>query len=237
MTKRLLALFFALTLVFCTGCTVVLPSNGTLKLDSANVKEITVSNELTGTQFTIQDREDIHSLVKQIASYTLENGQPLDNNKNGCAYILIMTDSAGKELSRFWLLDDSHIAYSNLVYTTNIKDLLYEVEQLECDTKTDKELIDMLMNSDTLDRLNILDADGKVSMDKILGLKNSCPALFELLSRPSILETVGSYGLEAIQKGLESGSTVVQERATELAEILKQYFPDLEEKINDILPK
>ncbi len=234
MTKRLLALTLALVLVLCTGCTVVLPSNGTLALDSSVVKEITVRNGSSGYSFAIQSRDDIYSIVKYLNSYTLETKAQAEG---GSVYTLTLTDEAGKTLDTVVLVDEAHLFHGQNYYEVNTKDLLTQVQKLECDTLTDKELIDLLLQENTLAQLNILDEDGKLSMDKILGLADACPALFELISRPSIIETLGGYGVEAIQNALETGNAFVQEKVTDLAELLKQYFPDLSDKIDAVLPE
>lgn len=216
-----------------TGCGTIGLGSGTLSIDPNEISKIEITNGLAeGSTFTVQDREAITKIVQYLNSYTLENGT---DPANGWSYSLTLRNSSGQAHTETAIIDESHVILDGSAYFVNAKDLLNYVEKLECDTKTDQELIDILLQGDTLDRLNILDEDGKISLDKIVGLADSCPALFELLSRPTILESIGGYGLKAIENALESGNIALIERAEALAEILKNYFPDLQTELDKIL--
>lgn len=231
--RNILALVLCAALLLC-GCDSVLPANGTLDIKADDVDRVEITDMLVdGNTFTVQDREIISKLVRYINSYTLEGAtEPL----NGSVYHLSLVGADG-EISGFTIVSESEVSTGGLTYAADAKELLQYVEALECDTMTDSELIDSLLTGDTLNRLSVIGEDGKISLDKIAGLTASCPALFELLSRPSAIESVGTYGIESIQTALESSDIDLRERAEALAEIVKEYLPDFSEQIDQLLEK
>lgn len=230
--KRVFAAVLAVLMLTLCGCSTVILGNGTLSLEADAVDKIIVTNVLTdGHSFTVQDREVIRTIVSHINSFTLENGtDPL----NGGRYNLSLTDSKGDELLALTIVGENTIT-TDQTYTVNAGELLSYLEAQDCNTMTDQELIDSLLEGDTLERLSILDAEGKISLDKILSLPKSCPALFELLSRPSAIASVGSYGVDKIGEYLNSSNPELVEKAEEWIEILKNLVPELQEKLENLI--
>lgn len=221
------------TMLVFSGCSTVILGNGTLSVAADSIDHITISNHMTGSNFTVESRDSIQTIVSHINSYTLENGSEAADDI--CQYHLYLTDTKGEELLSFIIEDETGVTTDQLHYSVDAKALLHYIEKLECDTMTDEELINSLITGNTMDDLNILNENGEISLDKIAGLADSCPALFELISRPTVIQSVGTYGIEAIQTYLNSGDVTLQERAETLAEFLKEYFPDLSEQIDGIL--
>lgn len=230
MKRMIAALMAALMLLLC-GCGTVLPENGTLSLNANIVDHIEISNGLTGNRFTVSNRDSITQIVQHINSYTLEDPQ---ETWNGNHYSLKFVDNDEKQILYFAINDNKVIA-DDAGYMVNAKDLVQYVEGLECDTMTDNELIDALLEGNTLEQLNIIDEEGKISVDKIIALPKSCPALFELLSRPSAITSVGSYGVDKIESFLNSSNPELVEKAQEWIEVLKNLLPDLQEKLESIV--
>ena len=88
---------------------------------------------------------------------------------------------------------------------------------------------------DTLNQLNIVDEEGKISFDKIINLPKSCPALFELLSRPSAIQSVSTYGADKIGEDLNSSNPELIEKAKEWIEVLEKLMPDIREKLENLI--
>jgi len=133
------------------------------------------------------------------------------------------------------VVDADTVIHDGKMYTVKAKDFEQYLEALECDTLTDNELIDSLLEGDTLERLNVIDGEGKISLDKIVNLPKSCPALFELLSRPSGIVSVGSYGVDKIGAFLNSNNPELVEKAQEWIEVLKKLIPEAQEKLENII--
>lgn len=233
--KRAAVIVLALMMLLCTGCSTVILANGTLSVDSESIKTIQIQNGLIdGNTFTVQDRDTITTIVKYINSYTLEDGETAGA---GYHYFLRLLDSKGEVTTTFTIVSASQVISGDQLYQADAQALLSYVEKQECKTMTDQELIDRLFTGSELDNLNILDEKGKISLDKIAGLTDACPTLFELVSRPTVLQSVGSYGIETIKTYLSSDNSVLKERAETLAEILREYIPDLQAQIDKILQK
>lgn len=229
--KRVLAALLAVLMLTLCGCSAVVLGNGTLDMDANSVDHIVISNGRTGKTFSVADRETISTIVRHINSFDLEDPQDTWNGNN---YNLNLIDSKGNNLLYF-AVNEASIIVDKTGYFLNAKDLLQYVESLECDTLTDNELIDSLLEGDTLERLSILDADGKISLDKIVNLPKSCPALFELLSRPSSIASVGSYGVDKIGEYLNSNNPELVEKAQEWIEVLKKLIPEAQEKLEELI--
>ena len=146
-----------------------------------------------------------------------------------------MNHLQGGAKAYFSVVDAESIIHDGKLYTVNAKDFEQYLEALECDTLTDNELIDVLLEGDTLDRLNVIDGEGKISLDKIVNLPKSCPALFELLSRPSGIVSVGSYGVDKIAALLNSNNPALVEKAEEWIEVLKQLIPEAKENLENLI--
>jgi len=229
MIKRVLPLFL-ITAILLTGCSTVILENGTLSLEANAVDKIEITNSSADT-FTIENRDVISKLVKYINSFTLEDGNVFAESYQ---YSLHLLDNKGETYLRFTIVSANSVS-TDQTYSVNAKDMLQYVESLECDTMTDNELIDALLKGNTLEQLNVLNEEGKISLDKIVSLPKSCPALFELLSRPTVVTSVSSYGFESLKTLLNSTNPELVEKGREWAEILKQLVPEVRESIENML--
>ena len=229
MIKRVLPLFL-ITAILLTGCSTVILENGTLSLEANAVDKIEITNSSADT-FTIENRDVISKLVKYINSFTLEDGNVFAESYQ---YSLHLLDNKGGTYLRFTIVSANAVS-TDQTYSVNAKDMLQYVESLECDTMTDNELIDALLKGNTLEQLNVLNEEGKISLDKIVSLPKSCPALFKLLSRPTVVTSVSSYGFESLKTLLNSTNPELVEKGREWAEILKQLVPEVREGIENML--
>ena len=229
--KRMFAALLAAVMLTLCGCSTVVLGNGTMDVDANAVDHIVITNGRTGKTFSVADRETINTVVSHINSFDLTDPQ---EPWNGNAYNLNLVDSKGENLL-YVAVDEGAVTVDRAMYQLNAKDLLQYVEGLECDTLTDNELIDSLLDSGTLDRLNIMDDEGKISLDRIVSLPKTCPALFELLSRPSAITAVGTYGSEKIESFLNSNNPELVETAKEWIEILKQLIPEAKENLENLI--
>lgn len=229
--KRVFAAMLAVLMLTLCGCSTVVLGSGTLDFDANSVDHIVISNGRTGKTFSVSNRETISTIVNHINSFDLADPQ---EPWNGNAYNLHLVDSKGEDLLYF-AVNEGAVTVDDAMYQLNAKDLLQYVESLECDTLTDNELIDSLLEGDTLDRLNVIDGEGKISLDKIVSLPKSCPALFELLSRPSGIVSVGSYGVEKIGEFLNSNNPELVEKAQEWIEVFKQLFPEATKMLENLV--
>lgn len=229
--KRVLAALLAVLMLTLCGCSTVVLGNGTLEIDANNVDHIVISNGRTGKTFSVADRETIETIVNHIKSYELNDPQ---ETWNGNAYNLNLEDVKGDTLLYF-AVNESSIIVNDTGYYLNAKDLLRFVESLECDTLTDNELIDALLNGNTLEQLNIVDEEGKISVDMIINLPKNCPALFELLSRPTAIASVSGYGADRIGEFLNSTNPQLVEKAQEWIKILEKLMPEIREKLEGLL--
>lgn len=229
MIKRVLPLFLIAAIIL-TGCNTVILENGTMSLDANAVNKIEITNSSADT-FTIENRDAISKLVKYINSFTLENG---NNFAESYQYSLHLMDSKGETYLRFTIVNVNAVS-TDQTYSVNAKDMLQYVESLECDTMTDNELIDALLKGNTLEQLNVLNEEGKISLDKIVSLPKSCPALFELLSRPTVVTSVSSYGIESLKTLLNSTNPELVAKGQEWAEIIKQLVPEVRDSIENML--
>lgn len=230
--KRILALVMAILMLTLCGCNSVIIENGNLKLDANDVDHIKITNGLIGKTFSVAERETIGTIVSHLNSYTLEDG-----TEAGAGYhygITLVSRDGGAE-SYFYLVNTESVIRNGKIYSVNAKDLLQYVETLECETLTDNELIDAILAGDTLERLNIVDEEGKISVDKIISLPKSCPALFELLSRPSAVTSVTSYGADKIGAFLNSNNPELVEKAQEWIQVLEKLMPEVREKLEEII--
>ena len=229
--KRVLAALLAVLMLTLCGCSTVVLGSGTLDIDANSVDHIVISNGRTGKTFSVSNRETISTVVNHINSFDLADPQ---EPWNGNAYNLDLVDSKGEEMLYF-AVNEGAITVDRAMYRLNAKDLLQYLESLECDTLTDNELIDTLLAGNTLEDLNVIDDEGKISLDKIVNLPKSCPALFELLSRSSAIGSVSSYGVDKIAAFLNSNNPELVEKAREWIEILKALIPEAQEKLDNLL--
>ena len=232
MKRTIAVLLIVITLTLC-GCSTVILSGGTLEYDANDIDHVQITNGLTGKTFTVADREVISTIVSHINSFGLGDGQEAVSSYH---YSVTLVDRLnGGANTQFSVVDENTVVHDGLMYTVKAKDFKQYLETLECDTLTDNELIDALLEGDTLDRLNIIDDEGKISLDKIVSLPKSCPALFELLSRPSAIQSIGTYGVEKIEGYLNSENPELVETAKEWLEILKQLIPEAKENLENII--
>lgn len=230
--KRVFAALLAVLMLTLCGCSTLISGNGTLDLKANDIDHIVIVNGLTGKTFSIADREKIGTIVSHMNSFNLEN-----STETGLEYQygINLVDRLNGGAEMHFSVSENVFVSDNTGYAVNTKDFLQYLEAMECDTLTDQELIDSLLEGDTLDRLNILDAEGKISLDKIVNLPKSCPALFELLSRPSSIASVGSYGVAKIEEYLNSNNPELVEKAQEWIEVLKKLIPEAQEKLEELI--
>jgi hypothetical protein len=232
--RRILCLLLAMTMLALCGCDMI-PSTGSNNIKVDDVKKIVITNGMSsGNTFTIEDRDSIRTIINHINGFTLENGR---DPWKGWHYSMSILDATGSELMSFIIVSEESVTVSGKTYTVNAKKLLNTVEKLECDTLTDEELLRTLFEGSYFDEVTIFNADGEISLDKIMSIKNDCPALFELLSRPSAISSLGTYGVDMLEEYLNSDNLALRQKAEEIAEILKNLFPNLEDKINDLQSK
>ena len=230
--KRIFAAMLAVLMLLLCGCSTILPDNGTLSLDANNVDHIKITNGLTGNTFSTAERETINTIVNYLNSFTLENGTEAGAEYH---YTVTLVSTNGGAESYYSVINDDRIISGGFIYSVNAKDFRHYLEEQECNTMTDNELIDALLEGNTLEQLNIVDDEGKISVDKIINLPKSCPALFELLSRPSAIPSVGSYGVDKLGSFLNSTNPELVEKGQEWIEVLKKLIPDIQEKLENLM--
>lgn len=231
--KRVFAVMLAVLMLTLCGCSTVVLGSGTLEYDANKIDHVQITNGLTGKTFSVADREIISTIVSHINSFGLGEGQ-----EAGAGYhysVALVYQLQGGAAAHFSVVDADTVIHDGQMYTVKAKDFEQYLESLECDTLTDNELIDQLLEGDTLDRLNVIDDEGKISLDKIVSLPKSCPALFELLSRPSGIVSVGSYGVDKIGQFLNSNNPELVEKAQEWIEVLKQLIPEAKENLENLI--
>ena len=231
--KRVLAAMLAVLMLTLCGCSTVVLGNGTLEYDANDIDHVVIQNGLTGKSFSVADRVTISTIIDHINSFGLDEGS---DAAAGYHYHLkfVYRLNGGAEFY-FSVVDSESIVHDGKMYTVKAKDFEQYLEGLECDTLTDNELIDTLLEGNTLERLNVIDDEGKISLDKIVSLPKSCPALFELLSRPSGIVSVGSYGVDKIGAFLNSNNPELVEKAKEWIQILEQLIPEARENLENLL--
>lgn len=231
--KRIVAFLLVFVMLTCSGCSTVILGNGTLNYNANDMDHIRITNVLTEKTFSVMDRETISTIISHINSFGLSNGIESDGNYR---YSICLVDhlNGGAE-SYFAVVDMETIVHDGLQYTVKAKDFLQYLETLECDMLTDNELIDSLLDNNTLERLNVLNEDGKISLDRIVSLPKTCPALFELLSRPSGIASVATYGVEKIEGFLNSNNPELIAKAKEWIAVLEKLVPEAKENLENIL--
>jgi hypothetical protein len=230
--RRPLCLLLTIMMLIMCGCNQIpMVSNGSVKAD--DVKKIVITNGLTnGNSFTVEERDSITTIIRYFNSYQLENGTA---SANGYHYKITAYASDDSKLLVFNIIDEDAVSVGDQTYAVNAKKLLNTVETLECATLTDEELLRTMFEGSYFDDVTILNEDGEISLDKILSIKNDCPALFELIGRPSAITSLGTYGIDLLDEYLSSDDSAVRQKAEEIAEVLKNFFPNLKDKINKIL--
>ena len=232
--RKLLCLVLAITMLTLCGCDLV-PAAGSNNIKVDDVKKIVITNGMTtGNTFTVEDRDTIRTIINQINGFKLENGtEPW----KGWHYSLSILDANGTELTCFIVVDEESVTSGGKTFTVNAKKLLNNIEKLECDTMTDEQLLRLLFEGNYFDDIKLTNEDGDISLDKIMSLSKDCPALFELLSRPSAITSLGTYGVDMLEEYLNSDNSAIRQKAEEIAELLKNFFPNLKDEINKLLNK
>ena len=77
MLKKFISFILVLTLLL-TACGNMPLGNGTLSIDSGEVQNIKITNLNVNHDFTIADREQIHTIVRYLNSYTLDTAADSD---------------------------------------------------------------------------------------------------------------------------------------------------------------
>lgn len=234
--KRWIALVLALLMLILCGCSNIIIENGNLNLVANDIDHIKITNVLTNKTFSVNDRSTIGTIVSHLNSYTLENGTDASSGKFSYRYCITLVDKTnGYAESQFYFRDQQAIVIEDVAYNINAKDLLQFVESEECKTLTDNELIDSLLEGDTLEQLNIIDEEGKISLDKIINLPKSCPALFELIGRPTGITSVSTYGTDKISAFLNSTNPELVDKAQEWIKVLEKLMPEVREKLENLI--
>ena len=91
--KKLISFFLLLSLVL-TGCGNVALGNGTLSIDSVDVQNIKITNLNVNHEFTIADREQIHSIVRYLNSYDLDTSSQSDSQQKYSITLVFADDSS-----------------------------------------------------------------------------------------------------------------------------------------------
>lgn len=231
---RIIALVLLVSLCL-TGCE--LPQigetvDGTLNIAADSVLRIDLSNVSAGTNVVIQDRSVISEVVKLINRLVLtdEVVSPLPT-----VYDITLTYSDGSEAYVLSLLSDYVVIAGGKTYDADAEKLLAKAEKLECATLSDDELLRRVFEDDYWDTVTIKNEKGELSVDKILALPQQCPALFELLGRPTVLKTLGSSGIELLEEYAGSASEHLRQRAQKLGDILSTLLPDIKDKVSSVL--
>ena len=230
MLKKFISFILVLTLLL-TACGNMPLGNGTLSIDSGEVQNIKITNLNVNHDFTIADREQIHTIVRYLNSYTLDTSNQTDSQLKYKITLTFADDSS----PLLFNINSNTVSNGTEAFEVDALKLVRYIEARECDTLTDEQLIEFIFFDDYLDRLNILNYKGEISLDKIAKLGENCPALFELLSRPTLLKTIGKEGLSLLENYIDSDNIQVRERAEKLAELLKTLAPEVKEKIENIL--
>lgn len=223
---RTVILFLCVCLAF-TGCSAVSSIIGTLNVDVNQVTAVSVTTA-SGNTFTTQDQQTVREIVNAVNRLNLENE---GENINGYLYAVTLE---GADVT-VTIHSETCVSYESTSYNLDAASLLHKVRALECDTMTDAALIQTIFEVEYVYFSDLRDAEGNISIDKILSLGDRCPAAFELISRPSAAESLGSYGLDLLKKYLNSSDINLKARAQEVAEFIASLAPALEEKIDEIL--
>ncbi len=220
------ALLILLCLSLC-GCSAISSAMGTLGIAVSEVERITIT-PAGKKAFVIQDNTTIREVVDAVNRLTLEDGAEVGS---GWVYTLFMEGNDGNDLGTLTIIDSSTVSWDRQQFSVNAEALLRKVEALYCDTLTDEELLRMVFESSYFDELSLLDENGNLSIDRLLKLSADFPALFELIGRPSALESVTTLGLSLLQEYLESDNNVLRQRAELLAKAIAELLPQWREQI------
>lgn len=228
--KRTFALVLMVSMLL-TGCSLLENNTGTLQLDDNTVSSVLVKNTAPDTTVTVQDRDSIQAFIRLLNTYTLENGtEPVGTGEYELT--LSFTDGTTKV---FALSGTDTLITEGLSYSVDTGKLVSLAEKTECATLTDEQLLERIFRDDYLASISITNDRGDISLDKIAGIPDQCPALFELLGRTSFLESVGSYGLDKLKEMAGSADEAVREQAEKLGEIFSNLIPSLKEEIRKII--
>lgn len=220
------ALILTVVLVF-SGCSTVASVIGTLSIDVDSVTKLEVTAS-SGETFTVQDQDSVRTVVNYINVLKLETEtEPV----NGFAYTVKLVGAD----TTVTIVDAKTVSHGGVTYSVDASSLLYCIQKLEAETMTDKELIRQIFEVEYEVFTDLTDADGNFSLDKLLKLKDNCPATFELIGRSSALESLSSYGLDLLAEYAESGSAALRQRALDIAAFLKAQFPTLEDEVEEIV--
>ena len=231
--KRYVAAFLAMMMLLLCGCTGTFFEQGTLNWDVNDIDHVKIENGTTGKTFSVADREIVDKFVSHINSFQLETETEYVSGYRYC--VTLVNHLNGGAEYHFYIVNDETVRCDDKTYAVNAKAFRQYVETMECDTMTDNELIDTLLEGDTLERLNVVDEEGNISFDKILALPQTCPALFELMGRSSAIESISTYGSNKISAWLNSANPELVEKAQEWIEVLQKLMPDIQEKLENLI--
>lgn len=231
MKIRVLALVCAMLLLL-TGCQLTPSREGTLSIDDSSVSILQVESSLSGKSFSIQTRDSIRKIVKLINALALETEE---ENAGAPVYSLLLSGSDGSEILSLALISRGALITGEKTYNADCQELWNAIAKEECSILSDKELLHSIFADNYWDDVSITNDKGDISIDKILDIPNQFPALFELLGRPTMLESVANEGLSLIKEYAGSANKALRERAAKLGEILSNLIPSLKNQIEDIL--
>lgn len=232
MKIRMITLLCVLLLAL-SGCDLLgNQSQGTLSLDVDSVSILQVEGTLSGKSFSIQNRESIRKIVNLINSLVLDTAA---EDTGDAIYSLVLSGSDGNEVLSIQLYSRQSLSTPDGSYSVDCEELWNAIAKEECATLTDAELLQSIFADSYWDGISITNDKGDISVDKILGIPDQFPALFELLGRPTMLKSVANEGLDLIKEYAGSANEALRERAAKLGEILSNLIPSVKDQISDIL--
>lgn len=232
MKIRILALLCVLLLTL-SGCDLLMPkAEGTLSVDANSVSVLQVEGALSGKSFSIQNRESIRRIVNLINSLMLDTAA---EETGDSIYSIVLSASDGSEVLSVLLHSRDTLSTPDGSYSVDCEELWNAIAKEECATLTDAELLRSIFADSYWDGISITNDKGDISVDKILGIPDQFPALFELLGRPTMLSSVANEGLSLIREYANSTSQALRDRAEKLGSILSNLIPSMKDQIEDIL--
>lgn len=224
----------AVLLILLTGCDFLPSASGTYTLDPNDIASIQVTNG-AGKSFTIQDQATIRSLTKLIGALTLDT--PADAASADYTLDITYRDGAEAALPQLSVSGDTAVTTHEGTFTVDAEDLMTQLEKLECATLTDHELLQHIFEDNYWDTVTITNEKGELSVDQILRLPEQCPALFELISRPSAMKSLAGDGMALLEKYASSTDEALRARAEKLGEIFANLKPEIKQQIADLLER
>lgn len=228
---KIISLILVLLFLF-TGCDLTAGSDDKLSITATEVESIHITNA-TGTVITIQDTKSISTIVKYINAFSLtETTEPPEAS----AYTITLKGSADTILTMS-VNDTESITVNGQHYGVDAEKLYGLIEENELATLSDKELLEKIFADSYWDSIDLTNDKGQLSVSKILSLPEQVPAIFELMSRSTMLESVGTYGADILKGYANSADEALRERAEKIGDALSSLIPSIKDKISGIFQK